>query len=64
MKTKTVKKTLDVPENMSRQIQSIIDSNYGTTFTQIAIQALSLWLEEPKLTLKDPRENNNARKSK
>ena len=54
MKTKKVKKSLDIPVELDGQLQKFIDCNEGTTFSLIAIQALRQWLEDPKIEIKIP----------
>ncbi|MEQ1875653.1 MAG: hypothetical protein ABL958_03340 [Bdellovibrionia bacterium] len=55
MKSKMVKKTLDVPTETMKQIQAIIDLNPGTSFVQITLQALKVWLENPEFKIQVPK---------
>ena len=61
MKIKTIKKTLDVPKDLHQEIISIVEANYGMTFTQAAVEAFKLWVANPKVDLKLPQKKNEAR---
>lgn len=62
MKHKTIKKTLDVPKELHKQILDIVENNYGMTFTQAAIQAFERWVENPKVNVKLPHKGEELPK--
>ena len=49
-----IKETIDVPKDLPRRVQAIVDMNPGMTFTQATIEALENWLKDPKISLKLP----------
>lgn len=49
-----IKKSFNIPEDLSERIDSFIEANPGTNFTFIAIQALEIWLKNPQISLRAP----------
>jgi hypothetical protein len=64
MSTKVIKKSVDIPEAIHADIQKWIESNHPLTFTQIAVQGLKLWLQNPTFELTKPTTLPNRKRTK
>jgi hypothetical protein len=52
---RTIKRSLNIDENLNKKIDLIIKDNPEINFTVIATQALKAWINNPELTLAKPR---------